>query len=57
MPDLGKINHHWSQTFVYAEKNIAHHLKGGSQPDDMDRDKLREIKYKYTDWMWSQLFD
>jgi|694.fasta_scaffold02041_5 hypothetical protein len=58
IPDLGKLNDMYSQTFVYDGRNIAHHLKGGSQPKEgQNRDELIAIKKKYTEWMWSQLWE
>lgn len=58
IPDLGKLNTIYAQTFVYDEKNIAHNLNGGcQQKEGQNRDELIAIKKKYAEWMWSQLYD
>jgi hypothetical protein len=58
VPDLGKFNTGYTQTYVHDEKVIAHHLKGGSQIEtNHTKEQVKEIKNKYTEWMWNQLYD
>jgi glycosyltransferase involved in cell wall biosynthesis len=58
VPDLGRYNTGYSQTYVYDTKVIAHHLKGGSQIEgSYTEEQILEIRGKYTEWMWSQLYD
>jgi hypothetical protein len=59
IPDLGKLNNTgYSQTYAYDTKAIAHHLKGGSQIEETyTKEQVEEIRSKYTEWMWSQLYD
>lgn len=59
VPDLGKHSYDWHpQTYAYDEKIIAHHLKGGSFVNpDLPKEELKEIRNKYTEWMWNQLYD
>ena len=58
VPDLGKYNTGYSQTYVYDTKVIAHHLKGGSQIEgSYTEEQVKEIRGKYTEWIWSQLYD
>jgi hypothetical protein len=58
IPDLGKLNSIYAQTFVYDGRNVAHHLKDGCKiKEGQNRNEINEIKNKYTEWMWSQLYD
>ena len=58
VPNLGKYNTGYSQTYVYDTKVIAHHLKGGSQIEgSYTEEQVKEIRGKYTEWIWSQLYD
>jgi glycosyltransferase involved in cell wall biosynthesis len=58
IPDLGKLNNIYAQTFVYDGRNIAHHLKDGCKiKEGQNRNEINEIKNKYTEWMWSQLWE
>ena len=58
VPDLGRYNTGYSQTYVYDTKVIAHHLKGGSQIEgSYKEEQIEEIRSKYIEWMWSQLYD
>jgi hypothetical protein len=56
IPDFGKYNTGYSQTYVYDEKVIAHHLKAGSQVEGTyTEQQVVEIQKKYTEWIWNQL--
>lgn len=58
VPDLGRYNTGYSQTYVYDTKVIAHHLKGGSQIEgSYKEEQIEEIRSKYIEWIWSQLYD
>lgn len=61
VPDLGRYNTGYighSQTYIYDGKVIAHHLKGGSQIEaNFTEEQVKEIRGKYIEWMWSQLYD
>jgi hypothetical protein len=58
IPNFGKYNNSNSETYVYDEKVIAHHLKSGSQVEaDYTEDQVKEIVSRYIEWMWSQLYD
>ena len=58
VPNFGRYNDRESETYVYDTKVIAHHLRSGSQiEEDYKEEKIKEIREKYTEWMWSQLYD
>ena len=55
LPNYGAISEIKSQAFMNENKVIAYHLKGGSQMKQDDN--VEEIKKKYVEWMWNQLYD
>jgi glycosyltransferase involved in cell wall biosynthesis len=58
IPNLGRYNTSWSQTYIHDNKAIAHHFKSGSQIErTYNEQQVKEIREKYTDWMWNQLYD
>lgn len=57
LPNLGWKCKWPSQTFVHEEKIVAHHLKEGSQVQNLDSTELKNIKKNYCDWFWENLQD